>query len=534
MDKVKRKNQGSTVVSKEMEKQEPVSFGELGVTAVQSSYGTIFDDRLPKLQGSRARDIYRQMMDNDPVIGAMMLAVEQSMRAVRWKVEPENATDTAKRDADFVWECMGDASHTWQDFITDVLTMLGYGWSFFEIVWKRRAGGGEEGPPEIRSRYNDRQIGWRKLAIRSQTTLERWDIDSHGGVQGIYQRDPNTGAIYYIPIKKSLHFKTKPAAGNPEGRSLLRPAFRAWWMKKFIEEVEGIGIERDLAGLPKIIAPSGVDIFSKQNIELYKSLQELGKNIRQDKYAAIILPHGYDVQLLASAGGKQFDTNLVIARYDQRIAMSILAQFILLGTERVGSYALASQQRDLFTTALEGWLLVIEQVINNFAVARLMRINNRPTRPLITHEPVVQPTLREVTESLRDLREQGLITPDLDIENVLRRRMMFPQRIRNQDVDNQAELDGDSDERPIEVDIVAEKIRRDVLDKFDASDDGITTNDLIPYNTMIKQFAEAFDDLERGTVLAKKIREKVNRILHRKDLSRSQKRSRLVEVLSEM
>jgi hypothetical protein len=508
-------------------KQSPVEFRELGVTAVQTSFGTIFDERLPKLVGVRGREIYRQMMDNDPVVGSMMLAVEQSMRSVKWKVDPENSTDDAKRDAEFVYQNMNDMSLTWQDFITDALSMLGYGWSYFEILYKRRAGGDEDGPAEIRSRYTDRQIGWRKFAIRSQTTLDHWDLDDKGGLRGMYQRDPNTAALYYIPIQKSLHFKTKPSAGSPEGRSLLRNAFRPWWFKKYIEEIEGIGAERDLAGLPKIIAPKGVDIFSKQNEKLLFALQELVRNVRQDKYAGIILPGEYEFELVGSAGAKQFDTNLIIARYDQRIAMTILAQFILLGTERVGSYALASQQRDLFTTAIEGWLLVLEQVINNYAVARLMRINNRPTRPLITHEPVIQPTLRELTDSLRDLDERGYILPTLETENALRRRMLLP--LRSNDDDERDE------ERPQDVDNAVEELRRDALDAFDRSDNGVRLNDLLPYTKVVRKLVEAFDNEDRGVTLAHTMREKVKHVLqHKNKLSKRQMRSRLMKVLSEV
>jgi hypothetical protein len=48
---------------------------------------------------------------------------------------------------------------------------------------------------------------------------------------------------------------------NPEGRSMLRTAYRSWRNKKRIEEIEGVGIERDLAGLPIARIPG--KFFSK-------------------------------------------------------------------------------------------------------------------------------------------------------------------------------------------------------------------------------------------------------------------------------
>ena len=51
-----------------------------------------------------------------------------------------------------------------------------------------------------------------------------------------------------IPMEKCLLFRTQTHKNNPEGRSILRNAYRSWYFKKRIEEIEGVGIERDLAG----------------------------------------------------------------------------------------------------------------------------------------------------------------------------------------------------------------------------------------------------------------------------------------------
>ena len=51
-------------------------------------------------------------------------------------------------------------------------------------------------------------------------------------------------------MEKCLLFRTQTHKNNPEGRSILRNAYRSWYFKKRIEEIEGVGIERDLAGIP--------------------------------------------------------------------------------------------------------------------------------------------------------------------------------------------------------------------------------------------------------------------------------------------
>lgn len=58
-----------------------------------------------------------------------------------------------------------------------------------------------------------------------------------------------------IPMSKAMLFRTESVKDNPEGRSILRNAYRSWYFKRRIQEIEAIGIERDLAGLPVIHAP---------------------------------------------------------------------------------------------------------------------------------------------------------------------------------------------------------------------------------------------------------------------------------------
>ena len=79
---------------------------------------------------------------------------------------------------------------------------------------------------------------------------KRWIFDTSGGVQGIVQLAPPYYQNVTLPIEKCLLFRTTTVKGNPEGRSMLRNAYRPWYMKKRIEEFEAIGVERDLAGLP--------------------------------------------------------------------------------------------------------------------------------------------------------------------------------------------------------------------------------------------------------------------------------------------
>src|SRR5690606_2491763 len=102
-----------------------------------------------------------------------------------------------------------------------------------------------------------------------------------------------------IPMSKGLLFRTEIARDNPEGRSLLRNAYRPWYFKKRIEEIEGIGIERDLAGLPVLTPPENVDIWDPENVEaqrLRSRAESLVRNIRRDRSEGIVKPYGWELE----------------------------------------------------------------------------------------------------------------------------------------------------------------------------------------------------------------------------------------------
>jgi len=176
---------------------------------------------------------------------------------------------------------MEDMEHSWMDFIVEALSMFIYGWAWHEIVYKVRN--------SKNSKYPDGRIGWAKLPIRSQNSWNGWVYDENDpdNLIGMEQLDSNAmNKVVVIPYEKSLLFRTKSYRNSPEGVSLLRTAYRSWIFKKRIEEIEGIGIERDLAGLPVINVPEDIDIWDPDNpqgVTLKAYLEKLVSNIRRDK-----------------------------------------------------------------------------------------------------------------------------------------------------------------------------------------------------------------------------------------------------------
>jgi hypothetical protein len=202
---------------------------ELGVSGNNTYTGVIrADEFLPQIRGKRAINKFREMRDNDSTIGAVMYATEQVLRDVKFTVKPANDTPAAKGMADFVESVLGDMEHTLDDHISEALSFLTFGFSLFEVVYKRRKGPLTSNPKK-NSKYNDGYIGVRKLASRAQWTVDRFDVDHKtGDTLGVLQ-EMNIGTkSNYIPIQKLLHYRTTNLNNDPSGRSILRNAFSSY------------------------------------------------------------------------------------------------------------------------------------------------------------------------------------------------------------------------------------------------------------------------------------------------------------------
>ena len=413
---------------------------ELGVTGIKRTGGYIDEEFLPALRGRKAVRVYREMSQNDSMVGAMLFAIDKLVREVDWKIVPADQTEENVMAADFLESCRDDMSHSWDDFIGEVLSMITFGWSWHEIVYKRRLGPWEKDAKK-KSKYDDGLIGWRKMPIRSQETLMRWGFDDAGGIKSMIQMAPPTYKTTVLPIEKSLLFRTSVAKGNPEGQSLLRTAYRSWYFKKRLEEFEAIGVERDLAGMPVAKVPAEY-LTAKQGTPQHATVEAFKKmvrGVRRDENEGLVLPNAFDqdtknplfeFELMSSGGTRSFDTNSIIQRYEQRILMSVLADFILVGHQDVGSYSLHTDKTGIFRAALNAITKAIADTLNRHAVPRLFEVNGWKLDEMPKFEPsnIDPPDLDQLAQFISATAGAGMQWfPDPELEKFVRDIARLPE-----------------------------------------------------------------------------------------------------------
>ena len=421
--------------------EQATPFIELGTTGLKRAVGYVDEEFLPALKGRKGVQVYREMGDNDPITGALLFSITQLLKGVDFQVVPGGKSPEHTKAAKLVETCMDDMSMSWQDTITEILSCLQYGWSWHEIVYKRR-GGPWETDPRLHSKHSDGLIGWRKLPIRSQETLLRWVFDESGEVAGMIQLGPPDYTTRHLPLNRSLLFRFGHHKGNPEGRSILRTSYRPWYYKKRLEEFESVGVERDLAGLPMVSVPADylrADKNSKQG-QMVEAMKRMVRSVRRNEQEGIVFPTAYDretkmplfkFELMSSGGARQHDTNTLIQRYENRQLMTVLADFIMVGHQgSTGTYNLHVDKTGIFRDALDATAQMVADVFNRHAIPKLFAMNGWKMDALPTLQPshVDAPDLGQLAQFLTATAGLGFSWgPDVEMEKWLRNAAGMPE-----------------------------------------------------------------------------------------------------------
>ncbi|MCM1497293.1 MAG: phage portal protein [Clostridium sp.] len=416
-------------------------FSVMGVSVVGGIPNNYDYDKA--LQGDRALKVYKEMGDNDSTTAALLITIEMLFRRIGWIIDlPHDVRgiEEAEAQREFIHEVLfQDMDSTFDDIVSNIMSMLQYGYSIFEVVYKIR--------DKKNSLFPDKKLGVKKISFMPQDTRYRWDIKNDGTILAFEQQAPDTGKIITVPYSKCLHFKCKSANGNPEGKSILRGAYRPWYFLKRTQDYEAIGVERELNGVPVIRVPDSLiksafngDESAATALEAYK---KIARDLKANSQAGVVIPSDVyqdtegkpssnkkvDVELLSNRGTRAIDTDRIIQRYQQDIARSVIASFIMLGGSERGSFALAESQTSLFLAAIEAWTEVIANEFNRKLIPFLISVNGMNTdyMPYIRPGELQPQTFDNLASSIMKLAQAGMpLFPDSVLENYLREKGGLP------------------------------------------------------------------------------------------------------------
>ena len=318
----------------------------------------------------------------------------------------------------------------WNSTIADAAEMILWGFQLFEVLFEELEGG---------------LIGWAGFMPLEPTTVQRWITDPENGrLRGVVQV-AGDGQERIIPAWKLLHFRHRPSAGRPEGRSLARNAFLAWTDKQELRRILKVGLRRDLTGMAKLEGPSR--LFAKgatpEDLAVKSDAEALVRQVERDELEGIFIPHedleghkagssGWRLSLIGSAGRRAVDLESVWNLYRTEIAIAMLADVVLLGHGERGSFALGSAKTNTLTKAIGSWLGLLQEHMEKRTLPILRALNpvfaNAAT-PIFSHGDIEDFPLDDLSKYVKDLGDGGFLEPDEQIEEHLRARANLPAKI---------------------------------------------------------------------------------------------------------
>ena len=355
--------------------------------------------------------IYDKMRRSDAQVQALLHALELPIRSTRWYVEPWNKNNPKDvQIAEFIEENLfsgppkGMTVH-WDDFLRLALLMLPFGFSAFEKVYEVDTHG---------------YAKWRKFAERPHETIKDFKYDERGGPLHVEQYVAGASFVE-IPMDSSLIFTHRKEGGRLHGISVLRAAYKHWFIKDFLLKITNIGIEKNHVGTPVVNLPESLNEGDKEVAE------KITRNLRSGEDAGVVLPHGFELDMFE---GKRVAIEVLpyIRYQDEMIAKAGLAQFLQAGTGNVGSFALAKDQSDFFLMALNAQVKYFCDVINSYAIPQLVDLNwDVEGYPYLKHDNVGGRNTDGIIKGTKELVGGSIILPDQGLEEFMRDLLGLPE-----------------------------------------------------------------------------------------------------------
>lgn len=405
---------GQVRLSEKIDRQVSLS-EEIGSPGTSIYHGFIAQDYNPNFRGQKAIKIYEEMRNQDATVAAVLKAIKLPILQAEWQVESGDAQDETQNEiADFVRRNLEKLEGGFTQFLRESMGYLDFGFYYFEKVYQ----------------VKDGMIVIKKLAPRLPSAHSLWRT-SDPEVPGVTQFLPTVpeGKKDFkinpeIPMSKLVLFTNNKEGDNWEGVSVLRTAYKHWYMKDALYRIATIKLERG-AGILKITLPDGATPTDRTNA------RELGENFKVNEQAYIVVPgKEWNVELMTAGIADQSGASAeTINHHNREITLNILAQFLDLGSGSTGSYALSKDQTDFFGLSLRAIADYMAGVLNDQLIKELVDLNfgEQKEYPKFVFSKIGENDYTELSATLEKLVSTGLIKVDPQLKVWVHKQFGLPE-----------------------------------------------------------------------------------------------------------
>ncbi|WP_230594401.1 DUF935 domain-containing protein [Rhodococcoides fascians] len=385
------------------------------------------DESTPELRWPESIRTYSKMGREDAQVVSVLKAVMLPVIRTKWSLEqngsspevwehiakdlgvPKVGTD-AKGKPPVALRGRSKGRFSLKRHLRDALSCLQYGHSFFEQNY----------------RYDERDqlLHLRKLAPRKQNTISKINVALDGGLVSIEQAPPASMAIFKsepISVNRLVAYVHDEEPGVWTGQSMLRPAYKHWYLKDRLLRVHANMIERNGMGVPIY---EGADGASKEDLEEGK---KMASAYRSGQASGGATPFGAKLALRGVEGNLP-DALPGVKYHDEQIGRAALTHFLNLG-QQTGSWALGSEFANFFIMTLQTIAEYLCDILNQHVIEDLVDANwgEDEQAPLLVFEEIGAQN-QAVAEALKVLVDAGIIFPDRTLEEWIREKSGLPAK----------------------------------------------------------------------------------------------------------
>lgn len=404
------------------------------------------------------------MRRTDGTVKQLLLAVKAPILSQEPTIEAGSDSPEHQKHKEFIEQNLAGLDTSWNDFMRQALTTLDFGHSAFETLYK----------------IKDGQIWWKDFAPRIQSSILKWEINQLDALgkprKGITQQiesDNLDKSQTEIPMEKLVIFTNEKEGDDLTGQSILRPAWKHFYIKDNLYKISAISCERFGVGVPVITIPEGAGKEEK------KKAAQWARNLKSNEKAYIVKPEGWEFEIMTPSGNpQQGQIDQLIQHHDRMILCAGLAGFLNLGSNGGGSYALSADQSPFFVKFVEGIARYMAEQFTEQAIYRLIVLNfgEQEAYPKMTYGSMAETDLPELANALQSLINADLIKKDGRLTQFVHKTYRLPAI--TQDMLDEMEMDElekemDSLDLPVEEDEPVEEEPVDVFPEEEEEEEGI-------------------------------------------------------------
>jgi len=370
--------------------------------------------------------VFDRMRRTDTQIASLLRAVTLPLRGVAWTLDGEGVdpavaafvADELKLDGG--QRRRGGVS--WGEHLREVLLALAWGFAPFETVY-------ELGPARTPG-APARVAHLRSLALRPPRTLTEVRVTPDGDLLGVTQAPPNdtvgrdralvagtTPNDVFIPRDRLAYYCLDREGADWTGTSLLRAAYKDWYLKETLVRAAGQAVDRNSMGLPVVEYEDDGD----RELAL-----QIAQAARAGETAGLAIPKGRMGFALVGVSGQTVDPLPMIHYHDQAMTRAALAMFLDLGHD-AGARSLGETFVDFFTSSLRSIAEWVGATATDEVIRPLVALNFGPDTPypsLVSEQITARHAA--TAEALKTLVDSGVVTPDEPLEAQTRRAYGLP------------------------------------------------------------------------------------------------------------